>query len=89
MVAFSSQSIVAVVTTMTRLMDVVVARHDYVPTEEGCILLRRGDIILVVSQDNSGWWDGILYENRERGWFPSEYVITASQEVVDKVGDFK
>ncbi|KAI8053386.1 ras guanine nucleotide exchange factor domain-containing protein [Syncephalis plumigaleata] len=70
---------------MTRLMDVVVARHDYVPTEEGCIQLHRGDIILVVNQDNSGWWDGILYENRERGWFPSEYVMTAPQDVVDKV----
>ncbi|RKP05701.1 hypothetical protein THASP1DRAFT_32456 [Thamnocephalis sphaerospora] len=70
---------------MTRLMVVVLARHDYTPTEEGCIPLRRGDILLVMNRDNSGWWDGICYESRQRGWFPSEYVMTAPQEVVDRV----
>jgi hypothetical protein len=70
---------------MTRLMLVVVARHDYQPTEEGCIPLKRGEILLVMNRDDSGWWDGISYESRQRGWFPSEYVMTAPQEIVDKV----
>jgi son of sevenless-like protein len=32
----------------------------------------------VLSQKPSGWWDGLLGD--ERGWFPSNYVIFISDE---------
>ncbi|GJE91857.1 kinase-like domain-containing protein [Phanerochaete sordida] len=40
---------------------------------------RRGDIIEVLTRLESGWWDGLLGE--QRGWFPSNYVaaITDSE----------
>ncbi|KAI8453681.1 SH3 domain-containing protein, partial [Phakopsora pachyrhizi] len=35
---------------------------------------RKGDIIEVLTQLSSGWWDGVIWRQRERGWFPSNYV---------------
>ena len=32
---------------------------------------RQGDIIQVITQLESGWWDGVLNDNR--AWFPSNY----------------
>jgi son of sevenless-like protein len=32
---------------------------------------RQGDIIQVITQLESGWWDGVI--NGVRGWFPSNY----------------
>ena len=43
---------------------------------------RQGDIIEVLSQQPSGWWDGLLGE--ERGWFPSNYVTIITDEEVDQ-----
>ncbi|KAF8903143.1 ras guanine nucleotide exchange factor domain-containing protein [Gymnopilus junonius] len=52
----------------------VLALHDYVPPPQNttCLSFRAGQVIHVLSRDQSGWWDGEL-EGR-RGWFPSNYV---------------
>lgn len=52
----------------------VLAMHDYSPQHQNatCLSFRAGQVIRVLSQDPSGWWDGQL-EGR-RGWFPSNYV---------------
>ena len=53
------------------------ALYDYeaqVPSE---LSFRRDDIIEVLSQEPSGWWDGLL--RNERGWFPSNYVVITVQ----------
>jgi son of sevenless-like protein len=34
---------------------------------------QSGDTIEVLSQAESGWWDGLL--NDRRGWIPSNYVV--------------
>jgi hypothetical protein len=49
----------------------VVALHDYVPYDDGILTLRQGDLIEVISQLDSGWWDSIA--NDTRGWFPSNF----------------
>ncbi|KAK3616973.1 GTP-binding protein Rho1 [Elasticomyces elasticus] len=52
------------------------ALYDYSPEEDDkeALAFVAGDIIVVVSQLESGWWDGVL--NGVRGWFPSNYVDT-------------
>ncbi|MBW0489347.1 hypothetical protein O181_029062 [Austropuccinia psidii MF-1] len=35
---------------------------------------QKGDVIEVLTQLSSGWWDGVIWRQRERGWFPSNYV---------------
>jgi son of sevenless len=48
--------------------------------DQTSLSFRRGDVIQVITQLESGWWDGVL--NGRRGWFPSNYcqVVTDSSE---------
>lgn len=52
----------------------VLAMHDYSPQHQSanCLSFRAGQVIRVLNQDSSGWWDGEL--EGKRGWFPSNYV---------------
>lgn len=61
----------------------VVALHSYVPCDDAILNLRQGDIIEVLSQLDSGWWDGIV--NGTRGWFPSNFceAITEPDDVLN------
>lgn len=54
------------------------ALYDYQSTDSSSLSFRRGEIIEVLTQLESGWWDGLLGE--ERGWFPSNYVQPISDE---------
>ncbi|KAF9454846.1 ras GEF [Macrolepiota fuliginosa MF-IS2] len=54
------------------------AMYDYVAQDASALSFRRGDIIEVLNQQPSGWWDGLLGD--ERGWFPSNYVVPISLE---------
>ncbi|KAJ6592779.1 SH3 domain-containing protein, partial [Mycena capillaripes] len=47
------------------------ALYDYEPPDDVCLPFRRNGIIEVLTQRTSGWWDGILGD--ERGWFPADY----------------
>ncbi|KAF8176673.1 SH3 domain-containing protein, partial [Mycena galopus ATCC 62051] len=48
------------------------ALYDYEAEDTGAISFRQGDIIEVLTQQPSGWWDGLWGD--QRGWFPSNYV---------------
>lgn len=50
---------------------------DYSPPEPHMLAFRRGEIIQVLAQMESGWWDGVL-DRCVRGWFPSNYVELVS-----------
>ncbi|KAJ3273412.1 hypothetical protein HDV01_004482 [Terramyces sp. JEL0728] len=39
-------------------IEIVEVLYDYVPTEDGMLALKQGDLIYVHSKDNSGWWNG-------------------------------
>ncbi|KAJ3383382.1 hypothetical protein HDU92_004245 [Lobulomyces angularis] len=53
---------------------IVSALYDYVGNEERSLSFKRGDIIRVITQLESGWWDGVC--KGQRGWFPSNYVTS-------------
>ncbi|KAF9013345.1 ras guanine nucleotide exchange factor domain-containing protein [Cyathus striatus] len=54
------------------------ALYDYEAQDASALSFRRGDIIEVLTKQPSGWWDGLLGD--ERGWFPSNYVTLISDE---------
>ncbi|KAJ7601115.1 ras guanine nucleotide exchange factor domain-containing protein [Mycena floridula] len=57
------------------------ALYDYEAQDASALSFRRDDIIEILTQQASGWWDGLLGE--ERGWFPSNYVTLISEEEAD------
>ncbi|KAF9534536.1 ras guanine nucleotide exchange factor domain-containing protein [Crepidotus variabilis] len=54
------------------------ALYDYDAQDPSALSFRRDDIIEILTRQASGWWDGLLGE--ERGWFPSNYVTLISEE---------
>ncbi|SCZ89388.1 BZ3500_MvSof-1268-A1-R1_Chr9g10391 [Microbotryum saponariae] len=52
----------------------VQALYAYSGGDTSCLSFRPGDVIEVLSTLSSGWWDGVLCEQKIRGWFPSNYV---------------
>jgi son of sevenless-like protein len=58
------------------------ALYDYQSTDASSLSFRRGDLIEVLTQLESGWWDGLLDE--ERGWFPSNYVAVLSDQEAEE-----
>ncbi|KAF7297796.1 hypothetical protein MKEN_01403300 [Mycena kentingensis (nom. inval.)] len=54
------------------------ALYDYTAQDGSALSFRQNDIIEVLTQQPSGWWDGLLGD--ERGWFPSNYVTIISDE---------
>lgn len=57
------------------------ALYDYQTKDPSSLSFHRNDIIEVLTQLESGWWDGLLGD--ERGWFPSNYVAVISDEEAD------
>lgn len=59
------------------------ALYDYEADDRTSLSFHEGDIIQVITQLESGWWDGVI--NGVRGWFPSNYcqVITNQDEVLE------
>jgi len=54
------------------------ALYDYQTNDASSLSFHKNEIIEVLTQLESGWWDGLLGE--ERGWFPSNYVTVISDE---------
>ena len=52
--------------------DFVVAKYNYVAQESTELGFSQGDVIRVISRDDSGWWVGEL--NGRQGDFPSNHV---------------
>jgi son of sevenless-like protein len=62
------------------------ALYDYEADDRTSLSFRQGDIIQVITQLESGWWDGVI--NGVRGWFPSNYCAVlprAADEADDDV----
>ncbi|KAL4251892.1 hypothetical protein ABKN59_002688 [Abortiporus biennis] len=58
------------------------ALYDYQTKDASSLSFHKNDIIEVLTRLESGWWDGLLGE--ERGWFPSNYVtVITDQEAED------
>ncbi|KGO74702.1 Ras guanine nucleotide exchange factor [Penicillium italicum] len=61
------------------------AMYDYDADDHTSLSFRRGDIIQVLNQLETGWWDGVIDD--VRGWFPSNY-CTQITEADDFSGQF-
>lgn len=61
------------------------ALYDYEADDRTSLSFHEGDVIQVITQLESGWWDGVI--NGVRGWFPSNYcqIITAPDDLPDPV----
>ncbi|GAP87809.1 hypothetical protein SAMD00023353_2801520 [Rosellinia necatrix] len=59
------------------------ALYDYEADDRTSLSFHEGDIIQVITQLESGWWDGVI--NGVRGWFPSNYcqIIASPDELPD------
>ena len=53
------------------------ALYDYQASDGSSLSFFQGDIIEVLTRLESGWWDGLI--GNERGWFPSNYVEPISE----------
>ncbi|KAH8879875.1 ras GEF [Thozetella sp. PMI_491] len=62
------------------------ALYDYEADDRTSLSFHEGDVIQVITQLESGWWDGVI--NGVRGWFPSNYcqIITSPDEIADAEG---
>lgn len=49
------------------------ALYDYEADDRTSLSFHQGDVIQVLTQLESGWWDGVLHG--VRGWFPSNYCV--------------
>ncbi|KDQ09889.1 hypothetical protein BOTBODRAFT_178627 [Botryobasidium botryosum FD-172 SS1] len=58
------------------------ALYDYQSNDASSLSFHSGDIIEVLTQLETGWWDGLLDD--ERGWFPSNYVVIVSDQEVEE-----
>lgn len=47
------------------------ALYDYEADDRTSLSFHQGDLIQVLTQLETGWWDGVL--RNVRGWFPSNY----------------
>jgi son of sevenless-like protein len=54
------------------------ALYDYQTQDASSLSFHKNEIIEVLTKLESGWWDGLLGD--ERGWFPSNYVVVLSDE---------
>ncbi|GES60085.1 cell division control protein Cdc25 [Aspergillus terreus] len=61
------------------------AMYDYDADDHTSLSFRRGDVIQVLNQLETGWWDGVI-NNSVRGWFPSNYctIITDPSELEEE-----
>ncbi|KAF9532365.1 SH3 domain-containing protein [Crepidotus variabilis] len=53
------------------------ALYDYNEPGAGTLKFIKDEIIEIMSREPSGWWDGLV--GQERGWFPSNYVIVITE----------
>lgn len=61
------------------------ALYDYEADDITSLSFHQGDMIQVITQLESGWWDGVI--NGVRGWFPSNYCVIVHNNDVDNVDD--
>jgi son of sevenless-like protein len=65
------------------------ALYDYNADDRTSLSFYQGEIIQVLTQLESGWWDGVIHG--KRGWFPSNYCTVVSSEEardLEEDGDF-
>jgi len=57
------------------------ALYDYNTSDTTNLSFKTGDLIRVLTQLQSGWWDGCI--DNERGWFPCNFVTPVDIESLE------
>ncbi|GAB5362700.1 hypothetical protein AAMO2058_000820400 [Amorphochlora amoebiformis] len=58
-----------------RMSTKLIANFDFGATEAGQLSFDKGDVIVLIEKDDSGWWHGYIQGDRNRhGLFPYNYV---------------
>ena len=61
------------------------ALYDYETDDHTSLSFRQGDVIQVITQLESGWWDGVIHG--VRGWFPSNYCTVVHRSTENGIDD--
>jgi len=61
------------------------ALYNYASEDPTSLSFSQGDVIQVITQLESGWWDGIVHD--QRGWFPSNYCALVSPDDLNGNGN--
>ncbi|KAI9687779.1 MAG: hypothetical protein M1822_001859 [Bathelium mastoideum] len=61
------------------------ALYDYETDDHTSLSFRQGDVIQVITQLESGWWDGVIHG--VRGWFPSNYCTVVHRSTENGLDD--
>ena len=61
------------------------ALYDYQADDHTSLSFSQGDIIQVLNQLESGWWDGVMHGYR--GWFPSNYCELITGQEAQQLDD--
>jgi son of sevenless-like protein len=61
------------------------ALYDYTSDDYTSLSFRQGDVIQVLNQLETGWWDGVI--GNVRGWFPSNYCAVIPSPHNSTAGD--
>lgn len=61
------------------------ALYNYKADDPTSLSFRSGDIIQVLTQLESGWWDGVM--DGTRGWFPSNYCAIVDPDDPSETGN--
>ena len=64
---------------------VVVADYEYTGEDDTQLTFNEGDRIIVLEEDESGWWTGRLEKNGKEGYFPSTYIKPVEEAVVPSI----
>ncbi|KAM9968707.1 hypothetical protein ACTFIW_000580 [Dictyostelium discoideum] len=54
--------------------------YDFESKEPNELNLKKGDIIVVLAKDSSGWWQGINQSTQATGWFSNTFVEEIKEE---------
>jgi SH3 domain len=65
---------------------IVRALYDYHSPDSTNLSFQAGTLIRVLTQLQSGWWDGCI--DGERGWFPCNFVTEVDGETLGEEEDF-
>ncbi len=55
-----------------KILAICIAKYNYASQRDDELNINKGDQILVIEQENDGWWKG--ERNGKSGWFPNNYV---------------
>lgn len=60
----------------------VQAQYDFTSTDGSALSFSKGDVMEVLTQLDSGWWDGLI--DGKRGWMPCNYVKRVSDQEAEE-----